>query len=72
MAEHDVFIRYLELPHCVHAVTIPNDDGTFDVYVNSLVCPQKQKNAVTHELRHIKRNHFYDENPVILNEKDAG
>lgn len=49
---------------------MPNEDGTFNIYINSTLCEVKQKKALNHELGHIKRNHFYDEEPVVKNENE--
>jgi len=67
----DIFVRYINLPSTVRGVTIPNEDDTFNIYINSTLCIEKQKKALNHELEHIKRNHFYDEEPVIKNEIQA-
>ena len=32
----EYFVRYVELPLKVDGVTVPNDDGTFDIYINVL------------------------------------
>ena len=69
---NSVFIRTIALPHTVRAVTLPNDDGTFDVYVNANLPDALQIAAIEHELNHIRKDHFYDENPVWLNEQEAG
>ena len=68
----DVFIRFIPLPATVEGVTVPNPDFTFDVYINSNLCPRKQEETVEHELNHIKKDHFYDLNPVWVNEAEAG
>ena len=62
----------VELPSSVRAVTIPNDDTTFDVYINSILPEELQIRALEHELEHIKLDHFYDNKPVWLNEQEAG
>ena len=62
----------VELPSSVRAVTIPNDDTTFDVYINSVLPEELQIRALEHELEHIKLDHFYDNNPVGQNEREAG
>jgi len=54
-------IRMAELPMRVEAVTLPKEDGTFDVYVNSRISPCKQLEALNHELNHIEQDHFYNE-----------
>jgi hypothetical protein len=51
---------------------LPNDDGTFDVYVNINLPDELQRRAIDHELRHIRKDHFYNDDPVWLNEQEAG
>lgn len=67
-----IFVRLIPLPDTVRAVTIPNDDGTFDIYVNKNLPEELQDRALTHELEHIRRDHFYNDDPVWLNEEEAG
>lgn len=66
------FVRLVALPLAVEGVTIPNDDGTFDVYINSNLPLERQGKVLVHELRHIKKDHFYNEDPVWINEAEAG
>lgn len=66
------FVRLVALPLAVEGVTIPNDDGTFDVYINSNLPLEKQGQVLMHELEHIKKDHFYNEDPVWINEAEAG
>lgn len=70
--ENDVFIRLLHLPPKVRAVTLPNHDGTFDIYVNDCLPKELQYLAIRHELAHIEKDHFYNEDPVAFNEIEAG
>lgn len=46
------------------AMVFPNDDGTFDIYLNTLYPDDDLKEALRHELRHLESDHFYKE---ILN-----
>ena len=57
----DYFVRLVALPMHVNAVVMPNDDGTFDIYINSLLGEAQRQKALTHELKHIKKDHFYTE-----------
>lgn len=67
-----IFVRHLRFPSDrVRAVTIPNDDGTFDIYINSRLPEELQKKALEHELKHIRKDHFYNEDPVWVNEEEA-
>lgn len=66
------FVRYITFPARVDGVTIPNDDGTFDIYINQNLCPEKQIATLQHELAHIKADHFYDDiDPVDQIEAQA-
>lgn len=69
---HSIFVRLVYLPETVKAVVLPNDDGTFDIYINSNLPDELQNRALEHELKHIRRDHFYNDDPVWLNEQEAG
>lgn len=67
----DVTIRYVEFPHTVEGVTIPNPDGTFDIYINDVFCDEKKAEILQHELEHLHLNHFYIELPIGTIEAEA-
>jgi hypothetical protein len=67
----DILIRPLALPARVYAVVVVGTDGEFNIYINTNICPKKQREACEHEIRHIKLDHFYDEEPVVINEMEA-
>ncbi len=43
----------------------------FFVFINSCLSPEAQKEATMHEVRHIKLDHFYNQDPVVVNEMEA-
>lgn len=61
----DFYIRTVKLPGSVRGVTIPNDDGTFNVFINSSLSPECSNDTLEHELNHIKKDHFYDDTKSI-------
>lgn len=67
----DYFVRYVELPRKVEGVSVPNDDGSFDIYINSLVPEARRPEVLEHELRHLKAEHFYIEMPISQMERQA-
>lgn len=69
MPEH--YVRLISLPIKVEGVTLPNDDGSFDIYINSRLSPQRRQKVLEHELRHIQNDHFYLDMPVSTMEKQA-
>lgn len=67
----EIYIRGIELPLKVKGITVLDSDGNFNVYINILLSQDTQRKAAIHEIKHIKREHFYDVNPVIYNELEA-
>mgnify|MGYP003300807014 CR=1 FL=1 len=67
-----IFVRTIALPETVPAVVLPNDDGTFDIYINATLPEEIQSRALAHELEHIRRDHLYNDDPVVQNEAEAG
>ena len=68
----DYFVRVIELPHAVRGVTVPNDDGTFSVYINAAYDTETQRSTLEHELTHLARDHFYNTAPIGVQEAEAG
>ncbi len=64
-------VRRVRLPRAVRAVTLPNEDATYDIYINQDIPDEWQQQALVHELEHIRRNHFYDDLPVGVSEQEA-
>jgi len=69
MIEH--YIRLIELPIAVEGVSVPNNDGSFDIYINSRLSPAMQQAALEHELEHLRREHFYIDLPIDVMERQA-
>ena len=68
----EYFVRLVELPTSVEGVTIPNSDGTFNIYINSVFCEERQRDILSHELRHIQKDHFYNDTiPIREIEREA-
>lgn len=67
----DYYVRLVELPRRVEGVTVPNNDGSFSVYINSLLTDEQRQKVLDHELEHIEREHFYVDMPVTRMEKQA-
>lgn len=67
----DVQIRYLSLPCSVEGVTIPNHDGSFDIYINDVFCDEKKREILLHELAHLQKDHFYLDISIGILEKEA-
>lgn len=67
----DHFVRVIQLPTSVRGVTVPNDDGTFSIYINSVYDTGSQRATLEHELEHLARDHFYSAEPIARQEAEA-
>lgn len=67
----DYFIRYIPLPCHVEGVTVPNDDGTYSIYINSTLPVCVQQTALRHEVNHIRMNHLYSVDDITTIESEA-
>ena len=67
----DYFVRPIALPPTIDGVTVPNDDGTFDIYLNSTQPEKVQQHWLRHELAHILSDHFYKAMDVAEMEREA-
>lgn len=67
----DYYVRNIALPIAVEGVSVPNDDGTFDIYINSRLTREKQEEVLAHELRHLEAEHFYVDIPLRVAEQQA-
>ena len=67
----DCIVRCVELPCSIGGYVTPNDDDTFNIYINSNLSEDKQKSALLHELRHISRGHYWQAGDIIAQEADA-
>lgn len=57
MAE-DIIIRYVSLPHTVRGMTIQDEEGNYNIYLNSRLSHEAHIATLQHEIKHIKNNDF--------------
>ena len=68
----DYFVHFAKLATRANpSVVLPNDDGTFDIYINTLFPEDTWEAALRHELRHLKDEHFYIDIPIAAAERQA-
>lgn len=67
----DVIVRVIDLPDTIPAVTVLDENGDYNVYLNGCLSKDSHDEAVRHELRHINKEHFYIEKPVRECEDEA-
>lgn len=66
-----IIIRGIELPSKIKGVTVVDCDGNYNIYINTLLSKDVQRTTQRHELKHIIKDHFYNSDPVVINELEA-
>jgi len=64
----DVIIRLTDLPFQVKGLTVLDENGDYNIYLNPMYSHETQKEVLEHELGHIEENHFYCE--LSIKEKE--
>lgn len=61
----DTIVRIIGLPITVKGLTIPDEDGIFNVYINKDMSHEMQWITYQHEMTHIKNSDFSSNEPVV-------
>lgn len=56
-----VYVYLRPMPGYCHEMVSPNDDGSYTIVINSILCEAQQKEAYEHAMRHINSGHFLDD-----------
>jgi len=67
----DYYIRLIDLPYSIGGFITPNDDGTYNVYLNARLSAEKNLDTFFHEVEHIENDDFYNGLPLELIEERA-
>ncbi len=60
-----VFIRKIPLPINVRAFTLPDETGSYNIYINDALSYEQQKKSLKHEIAHILNGDFLKEDSVL-------
>ncbi len=63
-------VRIVELPQHVGGFTIPDENGDYNIYLNSRLPDAKLIEAYDHEVYHIEHGHIGDDTRTVA-EKEA-
>ncbi len=66
-----MIIRKINLPVEVPGVTVLDENGDYNVYLNDRLSHDAQAEALRHEVEHIKQGHFYKWEDIVLLEEQA-
>ena len=61
----DYYVYPVDFPTRVEGIVTPNSDGTFSIYINRNLSEAKQLETLQHEIRHILKDHFYEEQKAL-------
>lgn len=67
----DIIIRLTMLPAKVNGVTVVDDNGDYNIYINSNLSGEALRRACKHELSHVAKNHHYEDGIIAVFEKEA-
>ena len=62
-------IRYIDLPLTTKGMTVEDQNGFFNIYINQNLSVEQQNEAIAHELKHINRGDF--DNKKSLHEAET-
>lgn len=72
LIDQGIFVRLLKLPHSIKGVTTPNNDNTYNVFINEELSDSARRSVLNHELNHIKLGHFCTLVAIAEIEESAG
>ena len=53
-----IYIREMKMPLTIRAFTVPDENGDFNIYINSDLSDEAKEEALKHEKLHIENNDF--------------
>lgn len=68
----DCIIRLLDLPCSVKAMTALDEEGCYNIYLNSRLSMEEQQKAARHELAHVRHDDFRNYTDIHTCERIAG
>ena len=68
---NDIIVRSEDLPCGTNGVTVVDENGDYNVYINAKLSETEQQRTYRHEVQHIIKNHFYSDKEVKVMEEEA-
>lgn len=65
----EVIIRLQDMPIRMKGVTLLDESGDYNVYINSRLSADSQREVLNHEMLHIRRDDFYNDLTIREAEK---
>lgn len=68
---NDIIVRVRDFPCGINGVTVVDENGDYNIYINAKLSDAEQQRAYLHEIYHIKKDHFYSDRNVEIIEREA-
>lgn len=66
-----VIIREIDLPTGINGITVLDENGDYNIYLNDRISYDRQGAAFRHEIEHVKQGHFYSYEDLLALEQQA-
>ena len=60
----DYVVRYVPFPNSAADGAVVSHPDLPCIYINSRVCPKRQREALEHELQHVRNQDLYNDEPA--------
>lgn len=64
----NLYLRYLDLPCTIKGLTIQDEEGNYNIYLNSRLTYEANLKTLQHEINHINNNDFT--NPIHVSKME--
>lgn len=68
---NEVNVVLVDLPADARGCVVPEEDGSFTVYINSIYNHEQRRTIFNHEMRHLLLDHHYTARPLAQLESEA-
>ena len=66
----EIITRVVDMPTEIKGITILDDEGNYNVYINDRLSHDMRHEVYEHEIAHIKRNDFHRDVDIRVKEQD--
>jgi hypothetical protein len=54
----NIFLRYISLPSTVKGLTVQDESGDYNIYINARLTYESNRQTLQHEIKHIASDDF--------------
>lgn len=68
----NIYLRYISLPSTVKGLTVKDEAGNYNIYLNTRLTRESNQQTLQHEIQHIANNDFQRLSHIILHSIELG